>query len=96
MSRSTRFSHSSNRIKAESPLHTGVNSKIISKNKDDLSRSNSRISSASILATPQIVARGPFSKNHDPVASLGYGLVYQFSKNHDPVASLGYGLVYQF
>ncbi|GAB4861042.1 hypothetical protein Ancab_036201 [Ancistrocladus abbreviatus] len=53
MSRSTRFSHSSNRIKAESPLHTGVNSKIISKNKDDLSRSNSRISSASIPATPR-------------------------------------------
>ncbi|GAB4833811.1 hypothetical protein Ancab_032060 [Ancistrocladus abbreviatus] len=43
----------SNRIKAESPLHTGVNSKIISKNKDDLSRSNSRISSASIPATPR-------------------------------------------
>ncbi|GAB4858875.1 hypothetical protein Ancab_010352 [Ancistrocladus abbreviatus] len=53
MSRSTRFSHSSNRIKAESPLHIGVNSEIISKNKDDLSRSNSRISSASIPATPR-------------------------------------------
>ncbi|GAB4833814.1 hypothetical protein Ancab_032062 [Ancistrocladus abbreviatus] len=43
----------SNWIKAESPLHTGVNSKIVSKNKNDLSRSDSRISSASIPASPR-------------------------------------------
>ncbi|GAB4856789.1 hypothetical protein Ancab_014707 [Ancistrocladus abbreviatus] len=43
----------SNRIKAESPLHTGVNCKIVRKNKNNLSRSNSRISSISIPTTPR-------------------------------------------
>lgn len=78
----------SNRIKAESPFHTGVNSKNVSRDGNDLSSSSSKVSSTSIPPTPRSEGEILQSPN---LKSFSFGELKSATRNFRPDSVLGEG-----
>lgn len=78
----------SNRIKAESPLHTGLSSKTVSKDRRDLSRSFSKTSSASTPATPRSEGEILQSSN---LKNFSFNELKTATRNFRPDSVLGEG-----
>ncbi|KAL6336707.1 hypothetical protein AAG906_036021 [Vitis piasezkii] len=78
----------SNRIKAESPVHTGASSKNVSKDENDLSRSSSKFSSTSIPQTPRTEGEILQASN---LKSFGFSELRTATRNFRPDSVLGEG-----
>lgn len=78
----------SNRIKAESPLHTGLSSRTVSKDGNDWSMSNSKISSASMPLTPRSEGEILQSSN---LKNFSFSELKTATRNFRPDSVLGEG-----
>ncbi|KAF8364805.1 hypothetical protein HHK36_033220 [Tetracentron sinense] len=76
------------RIKAESPVHTGVSSKYVSKDGSDLSGSSSKVSFASVPPTPRSEGEILQSPN---LKSFSFGDLKTSTRNFRPDSVLGEG-----
>ncbi|KAL9247449.1 hypothetical protein vseg_020881 [Gypsophila vaccaria] len=78
----------SNRIKAESPLHTGLSSKTGSKDGNGFSRSNSKLSTASAPATPR--SEGDILQSSN-LKNFSFNELKTATRNFRPDSVLGEG-----
>uniref|UniRef100_A0A5B7B2X9 non-specific serine/threonine protein kinase n=1 Tax=Davidia involucrata TaxID=16924 RepID=A0A5B7B2X9_DAVIN len=76
------------RIKAESPYHTGVNSKYVSRDGNDLSSSSSKVSSISVPPTPRSEGEILQSSN---LKSFSFSDLKMATRNFRPDSVLGEG-----
>nr|DAD28201.1 TPA_asm: hypothetical protein HUJ06_029669 [Nelumbo nucifera] len=76
------------RIKAESPFHTGVNSKYVSKDENDVSGASSKVSAASVPQTPRSEGEILLSSN---LKSFSFNELKMATRNFRPDSVLGEG-----